>query len=95
MLSLVALTMGIIFFLPKLPQKLPEALIAILVISFLVIFGNLDVATVGGFIRDGGGTGLEGETPIFQGDLFTKIPLNFESNSFIFPYFDSCDNRFN
>ena len=44
------------------------------------------MATVGSFIRDGGGTGLEGGLPIFQGDLFTKIPLNFETLSFIFPY---------
>ena len=86
MLSLVALTMGIMFFLPKITSKLPEALIAILVVSFLVIIGNLDVATVGSFIRDGGGTGLEGGLPLFQGDLFTKIPLNFETLSFIFPY---------
>ena len=86
MLSLVALTMGIMFFLPKITSKLPEALIAILVVSFLVIFGNFDVATVGSFIRDGGGTGLEGGLPVFQGDLFAKIPLNFETLSFIFPY---------
>jgi SulP family sulfate permease len=78
--------MGIMFFLPKITSKLPEALIAILVVSFLVIFGNFDVATVGSFIRDGGGTGLEGGLPVFQGDLFAKIPLNFETLSFIFPY---------
>jgi SulP family sulfate permease len=86
MLSLVALTMGIMFFLPKITSKLPEALIAICVVSFLVIFGNFDVATVGSFIRDGGGSGLEGGLPVFQSDLFTKIPLNFETLSFIFPY---------
>ena len=57
MVSLVALTMGIMFFLPKIKklEKLPEALIAILVVSAIVIFGNLDVPTVGSFIRDGGG----------------------------------------
>ena len=40
MIGLVALTMGIMFGLPKLTKKLPEALIAILVVSMLVIFGN-------------------------------------------------------
>ena len=37
MIGLVALTMGIMFGLPKLTKKLPEALIAILVVSMLVI----------------------------------------------------------
>ena len=54
MIGLVILTMGIMFGLPKLTKKLPEALVAIIVVSSLVIFGNLDVATVGSFIRDGG-----------------------------------------
>ena len=53
MIGLVILTMGIMFGLPKLTKKLPEALVAIIVVSSLVIFGNLDVATVGSFIRDG------------------------------------------
>ncbi|MCL4142815.1 UNVERIFIED_CONTAM: hypothetical protein GTU68_054773 [Idotea baltica] len=52
MVGLVLLTMGIMFGLPKLTKKLPEALVAILVVSAIVIFGNLDVATVGSFIRD-------------------------------------------
>src|SRR6056300_1084632 len=50
---LVVLTMLIMWGLPKLKatKKLPEALIAILVVSSIVIFSNLDVATVGSFIR--------------------------------------------
>ena len=60
MIGLVGLTMAIMFGLPKLTKKLPEALIAILVVSAIVIFGNLDIATVGSFIRDGGGEGLIG-----------------------------------
>ena len=59
MLGLVALTMAIMVGLPKLTKKIPEALLAIVVISAIVIFGNLDVATVGSFIRDGGGEGLK------------------------------------
>jgi SulP family sulfate permease len=86
MIGLVALTMGIMFGLPKLTKKLPEALIAILLVSMLVIFGNLDVATVGSFIRDGGGEGLKGGLPQFQWAIFEVIPFNFETLRFIGPY---------
>jgi SulP family sulfate permease len=86
MIGLVALTMAIMFGLPKLTKKLPEALIAILVVSVLVIFGNFDVATVGSFIRDGGGEGLKGGLPQFQLAIFDKVPLNLETLRFICPY---------
>ena len=86
MIGLVALTMGIMFGLPKLTKKLPEALIAILVVSAIAIFGNFDVATVGSFIRDGGGEGLKGGLPQFQFDIFNKVPFNLETLKFIFPY---------
>ena len=86
MLGLVALTMGIMFSLPKLTKKVPDALVAILVVSGIVIFGNLDVATVGSFIRDGGGEGLKGGLPLFQWEIFNKIPLNLETLMFIGPY---------
>ena len=86
MLGLVALTMGIMLGLPKLTKKLPEALIAILVVSAIAIFGQLDVATVGSFIRDGGGEGLKGGLPSFQMDIFSKVPFTWESIKFIFPY---------
>ena len=86
MIGLVALTMGIMFGLPKLTKKLPEALIAILVVSMLVIFGDLDVATVGSFIRDGGGEGLKGGLPQFQWAIFEVIPFNFETLRFVGPY---------
>ena len=86
MLVLVTLTMGIMFGLPKLTKKLPEALIAILVVSAVVIFGKLDVATVGSFIRDGGGDGLKGGLPQFQTAIFSKIPFNLQTLKFIFPY---------
>jgi sulfate permease, SulP family len=86
MIGLVAFTMGIMFGLPKITKKLPEALIAILVVSAIVIFGKLDVATVGSFIRDGGGEGLKGGLPQFQWDIFSKVPFNLETIKFIFPY---------
>lgn len=88
MAGLVGLTMLIMYFLPKikLMAKLPEALIGILVVSALVIGFNLDVATVGSFIRDGGGEGLKGGLPVFQWELFNKVPLNWSTFTFIFPY---------
>jgi len=86
MIGLVVLTMGIMFGLPKLTKKLPEALIAILVVSAIAIFGNFEVATVGSFISDGGGEGLKGGLPQFQFDIFNKVPFNLETIRFIFPY---------
>jgi len=86
MLGLVAVTMGIMFGLPKLNKKLPEALIAIVVVSAIVIFGNINVATVGSFIREGGGEGLKGGLPQFQLDIFNKIPFTWETFTFIGPY---------
>ncbi len=86
MLGLVALTMGIMLGLPKITKKIPEALIAILVVSAIVIVGELDVATVGSFIKDGGGEGLKGGLPQFQFDIFNKVPMNWETLKFIGPY---------
>lgn len=86
MLGLVLLTMLIMWGLPKITTKLPEALIAILVVSAIVIIGKLDVATVGSFIRDGGGEGLKGGLPKFQFDIFSKIPMNWDTFKFIAPY---------
>ena len=86
MIGLVLLTMGIMFFLPKLNKKLPEALVAIGVVTAIVLLSDINVATVGSFIVDGGGTGLEGGMPQLQTDIFTKIPLNMETLSFITPY---------
>ncbi len=88
MIGLVGLTMLIMWGLPKLKatKKLPEALIAILVVSGIVIFSNLEVATVGSFIKDGGGEGLKGGFPVPVLDTFSKIPMNWETFWFIFPY---------
>jgi SulP family sulfate permease len=69
MLGLIALTMTIMFVLPKLTKKIPAALMAIVVVACVTIFGGIDVSTVGSFIRDGGGKGLEGSLPQFQTQL--------------------------
>ena len=86
MLGLVLLTMAIMYFLPKIYAKVPEALVAIISVSFIVIFFNLDVPTVGSFIREGGGTGLKGGLPHFQWEIFQKIPFNWQNFKFILPY---------
>ena len=88
MIGLVGLTMLIMWGLPKIKatKKLPEALIAILVVAGIVIFSNLDVATVGSFIRDGGGDGLRGSFPTIELDTFSKIPMNLSTFWFILPY---------
>ena len=88
MIGLVGLTMLIMWGLPKIKatKKLPEALIAILVVAGIVIFSNLDVATVGSFISDGGGDGLKGGLQVPVLDTFSKIPMNLETFLFILPY---------
>lgn len=86
MLGLVVLTMGILYFLPKLNKKLPEALIAIGLVTAVVLFGKIDVATVGSFIAEGGGEGLKGGLPQFQWELFNKLPFTLETLLFIGPY---------
>ena len=88
MIGLVGLTMLIMWGLPKIKatKKLPEALIAILLVAGIVIFSNLNVATVGSFIRDGGGEGLQGSFPTLELDTFSKIPMNLNTFLFILPY---------
>jgi SulP family sulfate permease len=70
MMAFVGLTMAIMYFLPKVTKKVPAALVAIVVVAAIVIFGKLDMSTVGSFIRDSGGTGLEGGLPTFQFQIF-------------------------
>ena len=70
MLGLVGLTMAIMWLLPKLTTKIPAALTGIIVVAAITIFGGLDVSTVGSFIRDGGGEGLQGSLPSFQFQIF-------------------------
>ncbi|MFT4780757.1 MAG: SulP family sulfate permease [Pseudohongiellaceae bacterium] len=70
MMAFIALTMGIMFGLPKLTKKVPSALVAILVVACITIFGGIDVSTVGSFIVEKGGEGLEGGLPAFQDQIF-------------------------
>lgn len=83
MLGLVMLTMGIMYFLPMLTKKVPAALIGILVVSGIVIFGGVDTATVKSFIQSGGGTGIKAGLPTFG---IPTIPFTWDAIVFIFPY---------
>ncbi len=75
MLGLVGLTMFIMWGLPKLTKKIPSALAAIIIIAGLTIALDMNVSTVGSFIKDGGGTGLKGGLPNFQFQIFENFSL--------------------
>ena len=76
-LGLIALTMAIIKFLPKLTGKFPAPLAGILVVSLLVIFLNIDTKTVGDLAS------IEGGLPVFN---IPDIPFTFETLMIILPY---------
>lgn len=77
MLAVVALTMVIIYLLPKFTNKFPAPLAGILIASLVVIFAKLDTKTVGDLANIAGGL------PIFS---IPDIPFNFETLKIIFPY---------
>ncbi|WP_299251459.1 SulP family inorganic anion transporter [uncultured Lacinutrix sp.] len=83
MIGLVLLTMAIIWGLPKITKKIPAALTAILITSLIVIGFNMDVSTVGSYIIEGGGTGLKGEFPTPNMELWGKLPFNLDTLKFI------------
>ena len=70
MMGFIGLTMGIMYGLPKLTKKIPAALIAIIAVACITIFGGIEMSTVGSFIREGGGEGLQGGLPTFQDQIF-------------------------
>ena len=77
LLGLIALTMAIIHFLPKLTTAVPSSLAAIIVVSLLVITFNLDTNTVGDLAS------IEGSFPSFH---LPAIPFTWETLVIIFPY---------
>jgi SulP family sulfate permease len=83
MMGLVAVTMLIMIFLPMLTKKIPAALTAIVVVSLVVIFGELETETVRSFIVANGGEGIKAGLPSFQ---FPLISLSLETLFFIAPY---------
>ena len=89
MIGLVALTMGIMYLLPRITKKIPAALTAIVVVAGIVIFSGIEVGTVGSFVREGAQNpeaGIAGGLPVLQTQLFDIIPsLNWEAMRHILP----------
>ena len=86
MIALVAGTMLIMFVIPRITKKIPAALTAILIIAAVVIFGGMEVSTVGSFIKDGGGSGISGGLPTLEVSGFSAINFNLEFFQLIIPY---------
>ena len=77
MLGLVALTMAIIHFLPRLTKAIPSSLAAIIVVSAIVIALNLDTKVVGDV------TSIEGSFPSFH---LPGVELSWQTLWIILPY---------
>ena len=88
MLGLVALTMAIIHFLPKLTTAIPASLVAILSITFLVHGLDLEARTVIDFVRDmvpeadKATVTLAGELPSFA---IPMVPFSLETIYIVLP----------
>jgi len=88
MLGLIALTMAIIHFLPKLTKAVPSSLVAIAVITVLVQFAGIDSRTVIDFVRDmlpaeqAATATLQGKLPHFN---FPDVPFTLETLYIILP----------
>jgi SulP family sulfate permease len=83
MVGLVALTMAILYLVPLISKKIPGALTAIIAVSLLVIFTQMDTATVLSFIQSNGGTGIKAGLPSFA---IPKVPFTWETLVFVTPY---------
>ncbi len=86
MLGLIALTMAIIHFLPKLTKAVPSSLVAIIVVTLLVQSLGLDARTVVDFVRDmtnDPSASIAGGLPQFS---IPNVPFNLDTLKIIFPY---------
>lgn len=77
LLGLIALTMAIIYFLPKLTGAFPASLAAIIVVTLLVMLLEIDTNTVGDLAS------IKGGLPQFHLPL---VPLSWETLWIILPY---------
>ncbi|MBL4828697.1 MAG: SulP family inorganic anion transporter, partial [Aliivibrio sp.] len=86
MLGLVALTMIVIHFLPKLTTAVPSSLVAIVGVTLIVHFMGLDTRTVVDFLRTMSGNEaatLAGSLPTFA---MPAVPFTLETLHIILPY---------
>lgn len=77
MLGLIAVTMAIIHFLPKLTKVVPSALVAIVAVTLAVVFLGLETRTVGDVANIAGGL------PEFS---IPSVPFTLETLWIILPY---------
>ena len=77
MLGLIALTVFIIYALPRLTTAVPSTLVAILAVSLLVLGLDIDTRTVGDL------GSIKGGLPAFH---LPQVPLNLETLRIILPY---------
>ena len=77
MLGLVALTMAIIWLLPRLTNAVPAPLAGIVIVALLVIAFGLDVPRVGDLAS------IQGGLPAFH---IPMVPINLETLEIIIPY---------
>jgi SulP family sulfate permease len=77
MLGLIALTVAIIYLLPRLTKAVPSSLAGILAVSLLVIFAGIDTKTVGDMAS------IQGGLPQFH---LPQVPLTWDTLKIIFPY---------
>jgi len=86
MVGLIALTMAIIHFLPKLTKAVPSSLVAIVVVTVLVQSLDLDARTVVDYVRDmtnDPAATIAGGLPQFA---IPEVPFTFETLKIIFPF---------
>lgn len=76
MLGLVALTMAIVYVLPRFTKKVPSSLVAIVVVSLIGAFG-LTTQTVGDL------SSVQGALPMPH---FPAVPMTWETLKFVGPY---------
>lgn len=77
MLGIIALTMGIIQYLPKITTAIPSTLVAIVVGSLLVIGLDIDTRTVGDIASISGG---------FPSFHLPEVPLNLDTFMVVLPF---------
>ena len=83
MTGLVGITMLIMILLPMFTKKIPAALIAILLVTAVVLFLDLETETVMSFIQANGGEGIKAGLPSFH---IPSIPISLKTFFFIAPY---------
>jgi len=86
MAALILLTMGIIHFLPKLTRAIPSSLAAIVTVTLLVVFFDLDARSVQNALADMTNDPLASIAGGFPEFHIPMVPLNLETLWIILPY---------